>query len=478
MRAARFRWWLSDFLKITLCQRQLLRTRPVILHPSKTGRITRSVLAISLILLNLVVLVPPSDAYSVLTHEALIDSAWDVAIKPALLKRFPASTSEDLKNAHAFAYGGSIIQDMGYYPFGSKFFSDLVHYVRSGDFVTVLIQDSQDLDEYAFALGALAHYCADNNGHRLAVNRIVPILYLEMRKKYGATVTYDENPADHLKTEFALDVVQVAKGHYAPDAYHDHIGFQVSRPLLERAFHETYSLDLASIFSDFDLALGTYRRGVSTVIPKMTEVAWRMKKNEIQKDNPGITRREFIYNLSRASYEKNWKSRYQKPGLGTEVLAFLIRFIPKVGPFKALSFRVPTPPAETMFMNSFNTSQQSYEEMIRKKEVTGRLAIENDNFDTGTITGPGEYPLGDSTYADLVNHLNKNHFAQTSPQLRDVLLTYYSNLDAPYATKKNKKKWAALIQQIELLKGMPRSSGTAAEMENSFPSRSATSPDR
>ncbi len=434
------------------------------LHASKVGRIARSVLAISLILFNLVVLVPTSDAYSVLTHEAIIDSAWEVAIKPALLDRFPASTPEDLKNAHAYAYGGSIIQDMGYYPFGSKFFSDLTHYVRSGDFVAALIQDSHDLNDYAFALGALAHYCGDNEGHRLAVNHIVPILYPEMRKKYGATVTYDENPADHLKTEFALDVVQVAKRHYAPDAYHDHIGFQVSKPLLEKAFRETYSLDLASVFSDFDLALGTYRRGVSTVIPKMTKVAWRMKKDEIQKDSPGIIRREFIYNLSRASYEKNWKSQYQKPGIGTEILAFLIRLIPKVGPFKALSFRVPTPATETMFMTSFNASLQSYDGMIREKETTGRLAVENDNFDTGSVTGPGEYPLADSTYADLVNRLDKIHFAQISPQLRDVILSYYSNLDAPYGTKKNKKKWATLVQQIELLKGMSPSPGTASKM--------------
>jgi hypothetical protein len=102
--------------------------------------------------------------------------------------------------------------------------------------VEALVRDSKDLNEYAFALGTMAHYTADNNGHRIAVNRSVPILYPKLRRKYGEVITYDENPAAHLKTEFGFDVLQVAKGHYAPDAYHDYIGFEVAQPLLERAF--------------------------------------------------------------------------------------------------------------------------------------------------------------------------------------------------------------------------------------------------
>lgn len=86
---------------------------------------------------------------------------------PTLLKRFPNASPDKLLQAHAYVYGGAIIQDMGYYPFGNKFFSDLTHYVRSGDFVLALIAESRDLNEYSFALGALAHYAADTSGHRL-----------------------------------------------------------------------------------------------------------------------------------------------------------------------------------------------------------------------------------------------------------------------------------------------------------------------
>src|SRR5450631_3786832 len=197
-------------------------------------------------------------AYAVLAHEAIIDSVWDTNIRPLLLQRFPDSTKEQLREAHGYAYGGAIIQDMGYYPHGNHFFSDLTHYVRSGDFILALLRDAKDLDGYAFTLGALSHYAADNDGHLIGVNRAVPLLYPKLKKKYGDLVTYEENPLAHVKTEFGFDVQEVAQGRYAPDSYHDFIGFAVSVPLLEQAFQETYGLDLKSILSDEEKVLGSY----------------------------------------------------------------------------------------------------------------------------------------------------------------------------------------------------------------------------
>ncbi|MGA8143202.1 MAG: zinc dependent phospholipase C family protein [Candidatus Acidiferrales bacterium] len=405
-------------------------------------------------LLILLLLFSPgsSRAFSVLTHEAIIDSAWKDSIRPLLLKRFPNATNDELREAHAYAYGGSIIQDMGYYPFGSHLFSDLVHYVRTGDFIETLIRDSNDLNEYAFALGTVAHYTADNNGHRIAVNRSVPILYPKLQRRYGDVVTYDENPAAHLKTEFGFDVLQVAKGHYAPDSYHDYIGFQIAQPLLERAFQETYAIELKSIFSSYDLAIATYRHSVSSLIPKMTKVAWNLKKDEIQRTMPGITEKNFLYHLSRASYEKNWKEKYQEPGFGTKLLSFLILIIPKIGPFRALSFRTPTPKTEKMFEASFNQTITEYGSLMQRARENGRVDLMNDNFDTGNVTGPGQYPLADKTYAALLDHLAENHFAQVSPELRSAVLSYYSNLNAPFSNRKNKKDWAKVVQNLDELK--------------------------
>jgi hypothetical protein len=400
----------------------------------------------------LLVVPSPSGAYSVLAHEAIVDAAWDEAIKPLLLERFPQATPQDLKAAHGFAYGGCVIQDMGYYPFGNKFFSDLVHYVRSGDFVAALLRDSQNLNEYAFALGALAHYSADNEGHRTGTNLAVPLLYPKLRHKYGDVVTYDENPLAHLKTEFGFDVLQVAKGRYASDAYRDRIGFQVSNELLARAFQETYSLELNSVLTNYDLAIGSYRRGVSQVIPEATKIAWQTKKDEIQRGSPGITRTAFLYRVSRSTYEKQWPGKYKKPGFGTRLLGFLLRFIPKVGPFRDLAFKIPTPDAEKLFVASFSNALQNYEQLVKQESNAGQAVLVDENFDTGTVTGPGQYPLADQTYAALLDRLQKNNFATISPALKAVLLAYYADLNAPFATKKDKKEWAKVVREINQLR--------------------------
>ena len=391
-------------------------------------------------------------SYSVLTHEAIIDSAWHDGIKPLLLKRFPNATPDDLKTAHAYTYGGCVIQDLGYYPFGSHLFSDLLHYVRTGDFVQALIRDSQDLNDYAFALGALAHYAADNQGHRVAVNRAVPMLYPKLRAKYGDTIAYDQNPSAHLKTEFGFDVLQVAKGRYAPDDYRGFIGFEVSKPLLEKAFEETYSVSLKSVFSDFDLAVGTYRYSVSKAIPTATKVAWETNKDQIQKDIPGVTKQKFLYHISRSSYEKNWGRKYQKPGFKVELLAFLFRLVPKIGPFSVFRFKTPTPEAEKLFEASFNGSVTDYEHFLHEEKDTGQIELVNDNFDTGTVTGPGQYPLADKTYAELLDKLDKDHFAQVTPELRATLLDFYKDPNAPFTTKKDQKEWVKVLKEVDELK--------------------------
>jgi hypothetical protein len=273
-----------------------------------------------------------------------------------------------------------------------------------------------------------------------------------LKAKFGDDVAYDQAPAEHLKTEFGFDVVQVAKGRYAPDSYRDFIGFQVSEDLLKRAFRKTYCLDMKSIFTNYDFALGTYRRAVSQVIPKMTEAAWDAKKSDIQKDIPGITKQKFLYHLSRAGYEKNWKEKYRKPSFGARLIAFLFRLVPKIGPFRTLSFKVPTPEAEKLFMASFNGSVTDYEKLLRQVHDPGAGRLVNDNFDTGTVTNPGDYPLADQTYADLLDHQAKDHFASTSPELRETILKFYSDANAPIATKKNPAKWARVLQQVGELK--------------------------
>ena len=395
----------------------------------------------------------PSDVsgYAVLAHEAIIDSVWDTDIRPLLLKRFPGATTEEIKEAHGYAYGGAIIQDMGYYPHGSFFFSDLAHYVRSGDFVLALLRDAKDLNGYAFALGALAHYAADNNGHPMATNRAVPLLYPKLKKRYGDSVTYEQDKLAHVKTEFGFDVLEVAHGRYAPDSYHDFIGFGVSAPLLEQAFQETYSLDLKSVLSDEDKVLGSYRHDVSQLLPKATRIAWILKKDEIMRDQPGMTKKKFLYNLSRASYKKAWGINYQRPTFGERFLAFLARILPKTGPLKVLRLKTPTPETERMFEVSFNATLDRYRQLL-SQVGTGKPDLPNDNFDTGEMTGPGKYRLNDETHAKLLDALAKQNFRGASPEVRAELLEFFGHPDAPYSLKRKPKEWAKVQSQLEQLK--------------------------
>jgi len=391
-----------------------------------------------------------SSAYSVLTHEEIVDLLWTDELRPLLIQRFPALTEDQLKEAHGYAYGGAVIQDLGYYPFGSVEFSNLVHYVRSGDFVRELLLQSQDANEYAFALGALAHYASDTVGHP-AVNRAVSIQYPKLRAKYGNSVRYAQDHTAHLKTEFGFDMVQVAKNRYASQQYHDFIGFQVSKPLLERTFPIVYGVELKDVLTHEDLAIGSYRFAVSRMIPEMTKIALRTHKKDMMKETPDFAKQKFLYRLSRSDYEKEWGKDYKKDGFKTRLFSILLRYMPKIGPFKALAFNNPTPQTEDMYFKSINTTVDQYRIFLEQVR-TDSLDLANDDFDTGNETTAAEYTLTDETYAKLLGQLAERKFDLTSPELRDNILNFYSDLSLPLETKKDSTRWQSVLSSLDQLK--------------------------
>ncbi|HEY6268336.1 MAG TPA: zinc dependent phospholipase C family protein [Candidatus Acidoferrum sp.] len=391
-----------------------------------------------------------SFSYSVLTHEEIVDLVWTDELRPLLLQRFPALTEEQLKEAHGYAYGGAVIQDLGYYPFGSVEFSNLVHYVRSGDFVRELIVQSRDANEYAFALGALAHYASDIAGHP-AVNQAVSIQYPKLRAKFGNSVRYAQDHTAHLKTEFGFDMVQVAKNRYASEQYHDFIGFQVSKPLLERTFPIVYGVELKDVLTHEDLAVGSYRFAVSRMIPQMTQVALRTHKKDMMKENPTFAKKKFLYRLSRSDYEKEWGKDYTKPDFGTRFWSVVLRYMPKIGPFKALAFNNPTPQTEEMYFKSINTTVDQYR-IYLKQVGAGTLELANCDFDSGKETKAAEYSLTDDTYAKLLGQLAERKFDLTSTELRDNILNFYSDLSLPLETKKDAGRWQSVLSSLDQLK--------------------------
>jgi hypothetical protein len=423
----------------------------------KLGIVRRLREALALVSVLALLLVNPekTEAYSVTSHQAIIDVVWEPSIKPAIRKRFPNAREEEINRGQAYAYGGAIIQDLGYYPYGSPFFSDLTHYIRSGDFILAMLRDSRDVYEYSFALGAMAHYAADNNGHRVGVNRAVPLLYPRLKKKYGDTVPYEDDKLAHIKTEFGFDVLEVAKERFAPESYHDYIGFEVAPRVLEQAFQETYGLDLKKVLGDETKVLNSYRHAVSDLLPKATRIAWDLKKDEIQKDEPGITKQKFLYNLKRANFEKEWGKDYLKPKFSDKVLAFIYKILPKFGPLKVLQFKTPTPETERMFEASFNETLDQYRKLLNEEREAGKPGLVNGNFDLGEVSGPGKYKLSDTTHAKLLDKLADQKFAGMTPEIRAELLDFFSASDTPFAMKKDKKVWAKVQTELEELKRAP-----------------------
>lgn len=400
----------------------------------------------------------PARAYSVLSHQASIDSCWTPYLRPALERRFPGATPDQLREAKAYAYGGSIIQDMGYYPFGSPLFTNLTHYVRSGDFVENLLKEARDRNEYAFALGALAHYAADIYGHEMGINKSVPLLFPKLAAQYGPVVTYEQSPVAHGRTEFAFDVTQLAAGHYRSADYHNFIGFQVSKAALERAFTRTYGLELQDIIFNVDLALGSYRFAVRNLIPLASRAAWRANRHELRRVNRRIRRRDYVYKQSQAKYQQEYGAHYERPGFGARIVAGIIRILPKVGPLRNLRFIAPTPEAQRLFRESFHQMVLTYSKFLNDQTAAAGQApqLPNTDFDTGHPTKIGEYALADRTYGEWVRDLDKFGFKNVTAPMRRNILAFFANpprepLDKEEQEKDNRLKTREALQRLQNL---------------------------
>ena len=352
-----------------------------------------------------------------LAHESNIDALWNARIRPLLLARYPRTSAAALQQARAYAYGGSVIQDLGYYPFGSHLFTNLLHYEKTGAFVEAMLRDASDVDEYAFAIGALCHYASDDEGHLIAVNRAVPLMYPKLRRRFGDVVPYGQAKKEHILVEFAFDVLLVAHGGYELQAYHDFIGFKMAKPLLERAFRETYGLEMKDLFVSEDLAVGTFRHAVGTTIPNVTKVAWDKKQEDIQRTTPGTLREKFVLTLPRAVYDARYGTDYAKPHGVAKVLGWLYVLVPKIGPLRPLAFKVPSPEAERLFLESMTRSRERFAAALDELR-DGRLRLANLNLDLGKPAVPGQYQLADRTHAELRKKLRHEAAGATPARSR------------------------------------------------------------
>jgi len=370
-----------------------------------------------------------SRAYSVLTHEQLIDLTWKDLLEPLLKKRFPKTTAADLNEAHAYAYGGCAIQDLGYYPFSHALFSNLTHYVRSGDFVTNLLRDARNANELAFALGALSHYVGDTVGHHDAINRATAIAFPKLERKYGGTVAYDQNPHAHIRTEFAFDIDQLSKHRLAPGAYLRFIGLRVPNRLLAQAFEETYSLPLRDVVGPGRPAIRSYRTSVRSFLPRFAYAETVIHKNDFFPDGATDSFQTYIDRIERADFQTVWNHYRRKPGIKTNLLAFVIRILPRIGALSDLAIKIPTQETQNLYVTSVNHTIEVYADFLKQLTVAPQLTrpIANLNLDTGEDTRAEAYSLTDKTYATLLHKIVIFPQRRAGPDLIKNILDHYSD---------------------------------------------------
>jgi len=396
----------------------------------------------------------PALAFSVLAHQAVVDAAWTSSIVPDLRRRFPGATADDLDRARAFAYGGAHVADLGYFPFGSRLFTDLVHYVRTGDFVASLLRQAGTIDERAFALGALSHWVTDDVGHPQATNRVVPMLYPKLRARYGDVITYADDHRSHAETEFRFDVLQLSRSKQSPDLFRHAIEFQVATPLLDRAFRETYGLGLDDVFASTDVAITTYRWAFREVIQEATGIAWQLYRADATRVDPTATAETFVGRLSRADFEHEFGDAYRQAGYFARFAAWVVKLVPKVGPLKGLPYQPLPPAARERFTTTFDRAVVRFRDAVAAAS-RGAEAPPDENLDTGRPSRGGDYPPADTAYTELVEKLAAHDDAATPAALRVDLDRHYA---AAWAARRDPsdEAWWRADRALARIRSAPR----------------------
>ncbi len=422
-------------------------------------------------------------AYSLLTHEQLIDLTWNDSIVPLLKSQYPNLTAADLDRARAYAYGGCVIQDMGYYPFGDEFFSDLTHYVRTGDFVLALFRNAHDANELAFAVGALSHYIGDSFGHSQATNRAVALQFPNLEARYGASVNYAEGRHEHVQVEFAFDIDQIAQHRLAPLGYLRHIGIKVPVHQLALAFYETYGLtEDFGVGAAHKFNVREYRFATRTLIPRVAyAVTLLHRKHEpAEPDTPDA--KEIENEAAEAATLYDWAAYRKHAGFETHLIAAVLWVMPKIGPLAMVAVKGPSEAAEADYMHSLVSATTVMRDRLalftpveaRKALPASEMSstatlgpldpkhpLPNRDLDTGQVVKPGGYPLTDQTYADLLHLLVDNPNEPIPPGIKSDIEAYYSDPNAPITTKQHRRAWAEVQTDLKTLATMPTSAAPA-----------------
>ena len=409
--------------------------------------------------------------YSLLTHEQMIDLTWHNAIVPLLLSHFPTMTQAEIDQARAFAYGGCVIQDIGYYPVGDENFSNLTHYVRTGDFVVSLFRNAHTPNELAFAIGALAHYVGDTIGHPEATNIAVPVEFPALGAEYGGNVNYAEGRHQHVQVEFAFDIDEVVHHRVAPMHYMRHIGIKVSMRQLALAYYQTYGVtDDFKRFRRKRVNIPAYRFATRTFIPQIAYAEALLHHKHEPNEPQSKERANYNAAVANMATTDDWHRYRHHAGIGTYLLAGIIFIVPKVGALKLVAIKGPSEKTEEEFLHSVVLSTAEFRRDLvrftvpgstssgtRPRSLNQRHPLPNRDLDTGKVVQPGGYPLTDSTYADLLHQITNDPKQQIPPGIKAEIQAYYANADSPITTKKDEAAWKQVQTDLATLATMATS---------------------
>ncbi len=398
---------------------------------------------------------PAARAYSLLTHEQLIDLTWQGSIVPLLRGRYPNITNAELKEARAYAYGGCAIQDIGYYPFGDVFFSELTHYVRTGDFIANLFREARNANELAFAIGALSHYIGDTVGHSEATNLAVPEEFPKLGAMYGPVVTYAEDKHAHVQTEFAFDINEIAHGRLAPFRYLQHVGLRVPVAQLATAFYDTYGLgDPFSKTRKRRINVRGYRFAVRSFLPRIAYAVTILNRGHMPPDVQDSEFQKMAAEAARVASENDWQAYRRKPGVFTYSLAGIIYILPKVGPLKLMAIKGPTELTEEDYVRSVNRSTDALRSALARFGGP-KPGLENRDLDTGSMAHPGAYKLTDETYAALLHRLAAEPHSPIPAGVKADVLDFYADPNAPIYGTMYPDRWERIQADLLVLETIP-----------------------
>jgi hypothetical protein len=317
-----------------------------------------------------------------------------------------------------------------------------------------------------------------------------------MRAKYGREVSYAEGEHQHVQTEFAFDIDEIAHHRMAPVRFLRHIGLKVPVKQLAVAYYQTYGVSDEFSPRQRRFNVREYRFVVHSFIPRVAYAITLLRRRHEPAEPETPDAAEIDREVAVVSTENDWQKYGRHAGIGTYMLAGFLFILPKFGPLKLIDVKGPTPATETEYLHSVEVSSAILHRMLARftpsetahtstapacdpvstnqspqaipaimtagpnsllLSCDPRHPLPNRDLDTGRVVQPGGYSLTDSTYANLLHHLTRQPAQPIPPGIKQDIQAYYANPNAPITTKQNPAQWAQVQADLAILAGMPTS---------------------